>query len=710
MSSITKTARGRRVWILPSFPTPNGGLHVGHLAGPFVAADVLRRAQREAGNDPQLLLGTVGHQSQVAAAARLAKRTFYEEADANTSLIRQTLKRFGIEPAAFIEPRSTDYPDHSREVFRQLVDAGYVQYASVPTHRCPECAALRFEAFLSGRCPHCSSSQTAGIECEQCALPYNESDLVDARCSVCTTATELVATGRWMLRLEDLRERLRTHHGAAQSTPTLRRYLGAVLADTLPDFPVSIPGSDGIIVDTPDGGPQVLYSGFELVGRYITAVEAVARPRGRGWQEEMSMHPDAELVVFFGFDNAYLRAVVFTAMLLALEIEGLAAPSAYLSNEFYNLDGEKFSTSRNHVVWGDDILKHHSVDNVRLHVSVTRPEIERTNFTTRALVEASRRIDSDLDEWHRLISNSTDGTSIGGGSEIEREHLRESLEISERRVERYSDARHFNPRLLALEGLAVIAAALEAARSHAAAGSSHDRQNSLLQLRALRLTVKALSPIMPGLTAAARTSELTATLQSRANGWDELFASQGLAIDAGSLTLRLLRPEQDAQSLFRALDYEQVWMHIPSGRPADVDALRERLELRALDDDRMQFTITDRKSGETVGTTSLINLNPGAVEIGSTMMSPPTWGTGANSVVKKALLTLARDRIGVERVLFQTDERNTRSQRAIRKLGAQLLEKRHADVKRADGSMRNSVVFELDVRCLSSARFGETSR
>ncbi|MFJ4036907.1 GNAT family N-acetyltransferase [Microbacterium sp. NPDC090007] len=695
MSTDEMKAQERRVWILPSFPTPNGGLHVGHLAGPFIAADVLRRALQDAGRDPQLLMGTVGHQSQVAAAARLANRTFYEEADSNTTLIRGTLERFGIEPAVFVQPRNPKYPALSREVFDLLLDAGYVEYLAVPTHHCPRCAVPRFEAFLTGRCPHCSSTQTAGIECEQCALPYDEAALVDARCSVCSSETELVAIERWMLRLESLRERLRTHHDVAQSTPTLRRYLGAVLDRVLPDFPVSIPGTDGVPVPTPGAGQHVLYSGFELVGRYVTAIDAVAEKHGRGWREELRLHAGADLVVLFGFDNAYLRAVVFTAMLLALEDHGLSAPLTYLSNEFYNLDGEKFSTSRNHVVWGDDLLEDHALDDIRLYVSVTRPEIERTNFTVRELEQASERTRGNFDEWLRLLTLDVASTSIGGGSEAERDHLQESLEVAATRIGRYSSARTFNPRLLALEGLAVVDAALDAARRSVASGAS-DAGRWVLQLRALRLAETALSPVMPEFRNVLHASQVLPTIQIRANRWRQVSEKQDFAVDTGGFTIRLLDAEQDAEVLFRALDHSEVWTHIPSGRPTDARALRQRLELRALDPDRVQFTIMD-KAGEVIGTTSLINLNPSSVEIGSTMMTPSRWGSGANSEVKQALLKVARDHIGVERVILQTDERNTRSQSAIRKLGARLVETRHADMKRADGSLRDSVVFELDL-------------
>lgn len=475
--------RGRRVWILPSFPTPNGDMHVGHLAGPFIAADVLRRSRLISGDDPRLLLGTVGHQSQVATAAREAGRSFYAEAEANTASIRATLTSLLVEPSVFVEPRDLRYPGISLEVFQRLVDSGYVVAAQVPTHFCDRCSAFRFEAFLGGSCPHCGSGQTAGIECEQCALPYSEHELVGAFCAICEEPTSLIEVERWVLRLESLRTQLIIHHERSHTTDTLARHLRRVLASPLPDFPASIIGTDGVSVPAPVAEIRhVLYSGFELVGRYLAAVDLIAQEEDRDWLEELRANDAADMVVLFGFDNAYLRGVVFTAMIIALEIEGLNVPTAYLTNEFYELEGQKFSTSRNHAIWGRDPRLTARPDDVRLHVSLTRPDIERTNFSLQDLDAKASQFSHVVSTWlarAKVVDSEQNGEL--GVSQLLSE-FRTVLEVATRRIARYADVPTFNPRLLALEGVRVVHEGAELARR----GYPHHRR-SLGMTAALQL-------------------------------------------------------------------------------------------------------------------------------------------------------------------------------------------------------------------------------
>jgi len=370
----------RPVLLVPSFPTPNGDLHLGHLAGPYLAADACRRALGAHGVPAYLLLGTVGHQSQVDAAARARDVSFYRVAEENTDAILRSLAAAEVGWDVFVRPSSAAYPALARQVFDRLRETGQVVVKAAPANYCDSCQRYLFEAFVAGRCPHCGSADTAGIECEACALPFADSDLVDPACRQCGAPARHRELTRWFFPLEPHRDRLVGYLQAVAADVRLRGYLHRVLARPLPDLPVTVPTDEGIEVPAPTGsGTQRLYSAFELPARYLTALDGLAAGKGRtGWQQVAAEQP--RTVLFFGFDNAYLRAFLFPAVLAAFT-DAVPLPEALVCNEFYLLDGEKFSTGRGHAVWVREACTARTSDAVRLFLARTRPDVRRRSFS-----------------------------------------------------------------------------------------------------------------------------------------------------------------------------------------------------------------------------------------------------------------------------------------------------------------------------------------
>jgi N-acetyltransferase len=162
-------------------------------------------------------------------------------------------------------------------------------------------------------------------------------------------------------------------------------------------------------------------------------------------------------------------------------------------------------------------------------------------------------------------------------------------------------------------------------------------------------------------------------------------------------TLRELNPGRDSRSLFEALDNESVWEHIPSGRPGTVAEYEERLALRSRDPNRIQFVICDALTEEVVGTTSLVLTSATAYsgEIGSTTLAPSRWGSGINRDSKFLALRQCFEEWGFVRIQFQTDIRNERSQAAISALGAVCEGTLRKNVRRSDGSLRDTIIYSI---------------
>ncbi|GAB3951057.1 class I tRNA ligase family protein [Streptomyces sparsus] len=400
------TPGDRPVLLLPSFPTPNGELHLGHLVGPFLGADLVRRGLVQQGAEARLLLGTVGHQSQVAAAAIKEGVSFYEFAERNTDAIQEALTAAGIPWDVFVRPSAPEYPDIALQVFERLRLTGRVTKKTVAANYCAPCGTYLFEAFVAGACPHCGSYDTAGIECEACALPFADEDLRDPSCATCGTPAERHDLTRYYLPLEPLREKLTAHLRGTHMSARLRSYVERALAAPLPDLPVSTVAPDGIPIPadaTGDTEGQRMYSAFELAARFITALDRLAQDQGlAGWEEYAAAY-NPRTVLFFGFDNAFLRTIVFPAVLASFT-DRLALPDTMICNEFYTLDGQKFSTGRQHAIWGREVFTEETRDQLRLYLAGTRPDTRRRDF---AVDEYAQFVRTELlggwDAWLQSI-------------------------------------------------------------------------------------------------------------------------------------------------------------------------------------------------------------------------------------------------------------------------------------------------------------------
>lgn len=376
----------RPLLVVPSNPTPNGDLHVGHLAGPFVAADVCRRAARLRGERAHLLLGTAWHESHVALKAERTGVPSRRLAELHTAEIARTFAAAAIEPDAMVEPSAdAEVAALARKMLAGLAARRALVVLDGTVQHCPRCRRDLFGGFVTGTCPRCGERGASGIDCEACARYHDDGELVDAACAVCGAAAVARTARRAYLPLEPLRGFFERYLAGVTAAPAVRRYVEAVLSAPLPEVAVTSPAPVGIeLAEGPFAG-QRLVPAFTLPARFMVALEQL----GRGGRGCATVARDARIVLVFGFDNAFERAFLFPALLRALT-RRVPLPDTLLMSHFYRLEGAKFSTSRNHVVWARDLIAASSTDEVRYHVAATRPEAGETDFS-RAGFERARR-------------------------------------------------------------------------------------------------------------------------------------------------------------------------------------------------------------------------------------------------------------------------------------------------------------------------------
>ena len=393
----------RRTVIIGPPPTPNGDLHVGHIAGPYMAADVHARYLRATGQPVLYTTGTDDSQTYVVSSAAKLGTTPEALAGKSWREIRETLELMGIGVDGFA-PFDDGYRAMTLDFLTRLHEAGKFRLRTVRLPYVEATGEFLMEGLVSGGCPVCLAVSRGGL-CESCGHPNNFAELTDPRSTVDPTAEVTHReTQILVLPLEEYREQLTAYHREKESTwrPHIVQLMRELLARPLPDFPITYPTGWGIPAPFPETPGQVLNAWAEGMpaSMYCTAVAQRAHGEQPAaddvlWRAEHGMR----LVFVLGFDNAYFWGLTHLSLLLAHEGR-YVVPDAIVSNEFYELENEKFSTSKGHVVWTRDLVREVPRDLVRFHLALTAPEHARTNFSRAALEKITgERL---VEPWNRL--------------------------------------------------------------------------------------------------------------------------------------------------------------------------------------------------------------------------------------------------------------------------------------------------------------------
>jgi len=394
----------QRLMVISPGPTANGDLHLGHLAGPFLAADIFTRYARAVGKD--VLFGTGVHSTQnyiVTTARRLGMRP-EDLRDRSAGQIEKTLAAVGIEADGFV--RFDDrYLETVMAFFDRLHAGGKLRLRRMRFPYSARSGEYLTDAYVRGGCSICMADGCAGL-CENCGHWVASGDLIDPRSALHPgDPVELREEEVLVLPLEEHRDGLVDYfarHGASLR-PRMAQLIEEMLSRPLPDYPVTLPISWGIPAPFPEVAGQVIYSDAETIAwsMHCTALSAEGRGAVSGTGEELWFSEAGTKVVYFlGSDAGSAFAVVGVAMLLALG--GYVLPEQFVTNEFYELDNDKFSTSRGHLVTGRQLASEVPKDLIRFYLAATSPEFQRTNFTREALARVTER--RLVGPWNRVAA------------------------------------------------------------------------------------------------------------------------------------------------------------------------------------------------------------------------------------------------------------------------------------------------------------------
>ncbi len=398
----TRVVSGKNVLVAPPPPTPNGDLHLGHLSGPYIGADIYTRYLKLRGVNAFYTCGAHDNEGYVLTTAERLGLTGRELADKSSDAIRSTLKKAKIEVDHYWRPdNSPEYLDFIHGFFKKLYSEGKIVKKETPSFYCKSCRKYLFQSFVEGKCPQCGSTSQAN-SCETCGRSNHYNDLIDPQCKSCGDKPVERPLAKFYFPLKPYEKQLREYYKTVKMDPRLRAICERSLLDGLPERAITQVTNWGVSVPMEGFEDQRFDPWFELAaGQCLFGTQQLSRSleQTSGW-ERFWKAEDGNVVQFFGFDNGYFYALLFPALLLAYD-SSINLPKVFVNNEFYRLEGDKFSTSRGHAIWGSDFFDQFSADTVRFYLAHTRPETQQTNFSQ---AEFERTVQRELkDEWNQWL-------------------------------------------------------------------------------------------------------------------------------------------------------------------------------------------------------------------------------------------------------------------------------------------------------------------
>ncbi len=381
LSPARRRFTDRPTFVFSTPPTPNGDLHLGHLSGPYLGADVFVRFQRQNGAAAWHLTGSDDFQSYVVECARREGRSPEQTAAHYSREIAETLRLLDVIPDQYtVTNDDPTYQDGLRVFFSRLVASGSIALRSGPALLDPVTGGYLYEVDVTGACPTCGNS-TGGNICEECGEPNSCVDLVNPRTRRSGDEPTSGSAARYTLPLHEFRDEVVAHHRLGRVPARLRELAHRLFQRETIDISVSHPSSWGVTPREDDAAGQVIWVWPEMAYGFLHGIEVLGRREGQTWSAA-DPDPAWKIVHFFGYDNSFYHAILYP-VLYRLAFPDWTPDIDYNVNEFLLLAGSKFSTSRRHAIWGKEILTSETVDAVRFFLARIRSETGRTNFDRR---------------------------------------------------------------------------------------------------------------------------------------------------------------------------------------------------------------------------------------------------------------------------------------------------------------------------------------
>ncbi|MEX2116383.1 MAG: methionine--tRNA ligase [Bacteroidota bacterium] len=395
------TSDRSKILITAALPYANGYIHLGHLAGAYLPADIYARYQRLKGRDVLFVCGSDEHGVAITVTAEKESIKPRDVVDRYHPANKDTFAAFGMSFDHYSRTSIPLHHDTAQQFFREFHDSALLKKKEELQLYCEVDRMFLADRYVEGTCPKCGNPRARGDQCENCGSWLSQTDLIEPRCKICGSKPVVRATthlyfplGQFQSRLEQYVRERNERDGWKEN---VLRYCESWFKEGLEDRAVTRDLTWGVPVPVSGFEKKVIYVWFDAVLGYISASKEWAALKGEpdGWKEYW-LNPGTKYVAFIGKDNIVFHCIVFPAMLMAwndTRKEHFILPENVPANEFLNFEGQKFSKSRG---WGIDVrdfLRFFDPDLLRYALAATLPESRDSDFY---LKDFQARVNNEL--------------------------------------------------------------------------------------------------------------------------------------------------------------------------------------------------------------------------------------------------------------------------------------------------------------------------
>ena len=370
-----------RIFIGVAWPYANGPLHMGHIAGCYLAADIFARYHRMKGNEVLMVSGSDAHGTPITIRADQENIEPQEVLDRFHTQFLETWQRLGITFDLFTTTHTENHQRIVQDFFTRLQELGYIYPDTMLLAHCVGCVRFLPDRYVEGTCPHCQNPRARGDQCDNCGHTLDPIDLVEPRCSICGETPDFRDSEHFFLRLSAFQQQLLEWVADHPHwRPNVANSTRGFLLGGLKDRAITRDLTWGVPVPLDGYEDKRIYVWFEAVIGYLSAAIEWAERSGKSdrW-EDFWKDPDTRSYYFIGKDNIPFHSIIWPAMLMGYG--GLNLPYDVPANEFLSLESRKFSTSQNWAVWVPDYLDRYDPDPLRYLLSINMPETGDTDFS-----------------------------------------------------------------------------------------------------------------------------------------------------------------------------------------------------------------------------------------------------------------------------------------------------------------------------------------
>lgn len=373
----------KRYTITSALPYANGPVHIGHLAGVYIPADIYARYLRNNGKEVLFIGGSDEHGVPITIKARKEGVSPQDIVDRYHGIIKKSFEDLGISFDIYSRTSNRTHHETAADFFKHLYDSGKLVEKTTQQYYDEEAHEFLADRYITGTCPHCKNEHAYGDQCEVCGTSLNATDLINPKSALSGNTPVLKETKHWYLPLNEYDAWLRDWilHGHKNDwRPTVYGQCKSWIEQGLQPRAVTRDLSWGVKVPLENAEGKVLYVWFDAPIGYISATKEWAEAHNTDWQPWWK-DESSKLVHFIGKDNIVFHCIIFPCMLKAHG--GYIFPDQIPANEFLNLEGDKISTSRNWAVWAHEYVEQFpgKQDVLRYTLTSIAPETKDSDFT-----------------------------------------------------------------------------------------------------------------------------------------------------------------------------------------------------------------------------------------------------------------------------------------------------------------------------------------